>query len=67
VEYLGHVISLGGFGVQKAKVEAILQVFKLVDISWLRTFLGLCNYYQRFVKGFSNIIKLLTRLTHIDQ
>jgi hypothetical protein len=29
--------------------------------------MGLCNYYRKFVKCFSSIGKLLTRLTHIDQ
>jgi hypothetical protein len=28
---------------------------------------SLCNYYQRFVKGFNNIVKPLTQQTHIDQ
>jgi hypothetical protein len=54
-------------GVKKAKVEAISQVPQPIDVNRLRAFLGLCNYYQRFVKGFSSIAKLLTQLMHIDQ
>jgi hypothetical protein len=38
-----------------------------MDVNQLRAFLGLCNYYQRFVKGFNNIPKPLTRLMQIDQ
>jgi hypothetical protein len=53
VECLGCMIYLGELGVQKAKVKMISQVPQLTKISQLRTFLGLCNYYWRFVKGFS--------------
>jgi hypothetical protein len=60
------MIYLDGLGVRKAKVEAISQVSQPIDVSWLQAFLGLYNYYQRFVKGFNNRAKPLTRLTHID-
>ncbi len=53
VEYLGHMIYLGGLGVQKAKVKMISQVFQLTKISQLQKKLGLCNYYWRFIKGFN--------------
>jgi hypothetical protein len=29
--------------------------------------MGLCNYYQRFIKWFNNIIKALTQLMKINQ
>jgi hypothetical protein len=38
MEYLGHMIYLGGLGVQKAKVEAISQVLQLIDVNQLQTF-----------------------------
>jgi hypothetical protein len=63
VEYLGHMIYLGRLEVQKAKVKSISQVPQLINVSWLRVFLSLCNYYWRFVKGFSSIAKPLTWLT----
>ncbi len=66
VEYLGHMIYPGELGVQKAKVESISQVPQPTNVNQLRTFLGLCKYYRRFVKGFNNIAKPLTRLTHIN-
>jgi hypothetical protein len=63
VEYLGHTNYLGGLGVQKAEVEAISQVPQPTNVNRLRAFIGLCNYYQTFVKGFSSIAKPLIRLT----
>jgi len=47
-------------GVQKVKVEAIPHVPQSIDISQLWALMGLCNYYQKFVKGFNNITKPLT-------
>ncbi len=41
----------------EAKVEAISQVPRPTNVRQLRAFLGLCNYYQRFVEGFNNIVK----------
>jgi len=51
---LGYMIYARGLGIQKAKVEAISKVPRPIDhVSWLRAFLGLANYYWKFVKGFS--------------
>jgi hypothetical protein len=61
------MIYLGGVGVQKAEAETISQVPQPIDFSRLQVVLSLCNYYQRFVKGFNNIIKHLTRLIGIYQ
>jgi hypothetical protein len=63
---LGHTNYLGGLGVQKAKVEAISQVPQPTNVNWLYAFLGLCNYYWNFVKGFNSIVKPLIRLTQIN-
>jgi hypothetical protein len=52
--------DLGGLGVQKAKIKAISQVPQPTNGSRLQAFLGLCNYYWRFVEGFNNIAKFLT-------
>jgi hypothetical protein len=66
VEYLGHVIYLGGLGVQQAKVEAIARIPHPVDVSRVRAFMGLTNYYHKYVKGFSAMVKPLNMLK-LDQ
>ncbi len=66
VEYLGHVIYPGGLGVQQAKVEAIACILRPTNVNRVRTFMGLANYYCRYVKGFSATVKPLNMLK-LDQ
>ena len=65
--YLGHMIVPGGLGVQMAKVEALNKIPIPRDVPRLRAFLGLANYYRRFVRNFSVIAKPLTQLTRTGQ
>jgi hypothetical protein len=67
VEYLGHMIYPGGLGMVTSKVEVVMSIPKPRDVSRLQAFLGLCNYYCKFVKTFSAIAKQLTMLTRLDQ
>ena len=52
---------------QQAKVDALQKISALVDVPRFCVFLGLANYYRRFVKNFSLIAKLLTILKSKDQ
>ncbi len=67
MEYLGHVIYPSGLGVQQAKVEAITHIPHRTDVNRVRAFMGLTNYYCRYVKGFSVMAKLLNMLLKLDQ
>jgi hypothetical protein len=65
VEYLDHMIYPGGLGVVANKVEVVMSILKPRDVSRLQAFLGLCNYYHKFVKTFSTIAKPL--IDHVDK
>jgi hypothetical protein len=67
VEYLGHMIYPGGLGMVASKVDVVMSIPRPIDVSRLRAFLGLCNYYRKFVKTFSAIAKPLTMFTRLDQ
>ena len=60
------MITRGGLGVQQVKVEALNRIPIPRDVSKLRAFIGLANYYRRFFRGFSILAKPLTLLTHFD-
>ncbi|XP_059067751.1 uncharacterized mitochondrial protein AtMg00860-like [Cryptomeria japonica] len=63
VLYLGHVISVDGVKVHEEKIQAIRDWPHPQNITKLHGFLGLCAYYKRFVRGFSQLAAPLTNLT----
>ena len=62
VQYLGHTVSLSQVTIDPRKLEAVKSWPRPNDRHQLRSFLGLCTYYRRFIAGFADIAKLLTRL-----
>lgn len=59
VEYLGHRISEGGIHPNEKKKRAILQVPAPRNLQQLRSFLGMVNYYGKFLP---HLASTLTRL-----
>uniref|UniRef100_A0A3B3TFN7 Gypsy retrotransposon integrase-like protein 1 n=1 Tax=Paramormyrops kingsleyae TaxID=1676925 RepID=A0A3B3TFN7_9TELE len=62
VEYLGHVLDGKGVYPSKDKVRAIHEAPAPTDVKELRAFLGLVNYYGRFVPRQSTVLSPLYRL-----
>ncbi|GFX83962.1 retrovirus-related Pol polyprotein from transposon 17.6 [Trichonephila clavipes] len=67
VNYLGHIISAEGVRTDPEKVSAVKNWKRSENLRELRSFLGLCTYYRKFVKGFSNIARPLHKLTESKQ
>jgi hypothetical protein len=61
--YLGHIISAQGVQVHQEKIRAILDWPTPRNVTELRSFFGLCSYYRRFIRGFSQLGAPLTDLT----
>jgi len=60
VDFLGVVLGLKDVKIEEAKARAVLDwpVPKLVKD--IQKFLGLANYYRRFIEGFVKIVRLLS-------
>ena len=67
VTYLGHVIRPGRLEVERRNVVSIERAQPPRNQTELRSFLGMCNVYRRFVKGFAKIAAPLNRKTGKDQ
>ena len=64
---MGHIIYDQGVSVDPTKVEAMLNWEAPKFVTEIRSFLGLAEYYRRFIKGFSRITAPLTKLTRKDE
>ena len=62
--YLGHRITPHGVAPDPKKIKAVSEMKRPSDKSKLRSFLGLCSYYRKFIKSFSKIAFPLSQLTH---
>ena len=61
VKFLGHCVSSKGVFPDPEKV-AVQEAQPPTTVRQVRSFLGFAGYYRRFIKGFSNIAKLLNEL-----
>ena len=66
VEYLGHRIDGMGIHPTEKKVEAIKRAPQPQDVSQLRAFVGLMNYYGKFISQISTLLAPLYKLLEKD-
>lgn len=63
VEYLGHIVSADGIRMDPRKTSAVKDWPKPTNVSDLRKFLGLTNYFRKFIERYSILVAPLTSLT----
>ena len=61
-KYLSLIISNKGLKMDPEKLKAIIKWKHPDNLKDLQSFLGFTNFYRRFIKSFSSIIKPLTAL-----
>jgi ribonuclease HI len=74
VKYLGLIISTKGVSMDPDKVDTVRNWSqekktangRLNNLFEVQQFLGFCNYYRRFIKGYSEVAEPLTRLKKKD-
>ncbi|KAJ8356082.1 hypothetical protein SKAU_G00188760 [Synaphobranchus kaupii] len=62
VEYLGHVIDSEGLHKAPSKTKAIMEAPAPQNVSQLRSYLGLLNYYGKFIPNLSSQLRPLHQL-----
>lgn len=66
-EYLGLHVSADGISVGPERIQAISDWPKPTSLTELRSFLGLLQFFRRFIKEFSAVAFPLTDLTRKDR
>ncbi len=59
VDYLGHVVFPGKLSVAKDKTRAVGKASFSKDLTQMRSFLGACNVYRKFVPNMAKLARLL--------
>jgi len=66
IRFLEVIIGSDGIEMEKEKVERVLSWPKPKNIKDVRKFLGLANYYRRFIKNFARVVRPMNVLTEKD-
>ena len=67
VEYLGHIVDSTGIRATPEKVAAIAQAPAPQNVAQLRSFLGLLNYYRKFLPNLARVVQPLNVLLQKDR
>ena len=63
VEYLGVIVGSGKIRMDPKKVSAMTGWKEPTKKKEVQSFLGFCNFFRRFIRGFSGVARPLTQLT----
>ncbi len=66
-EYLGFVVGNGRLSIPECRVEQFKNFTQPATQSQLRSFLGLLNYYRKFIPHLSDLCSSLTCMTKPSQ
>ena len=67
IRFLGVVIGPNGIEMEREKMEGVLSWPELKNVKDVRKFLGLANYYRRFIKDFARVARPMNMLTRKDE
>jgi len=66
VGFLGVVIGPDGIKMEEKKVKGVLDWLTPKGVKNIQKFLGLVNYYRRFIEGFTSIARPLHNMVKKD-
>ena len=66
IGFLGVIIGSNGIEMEKEKIDEVLSWPEPKNVKDVRKFLGLANYYRRFIKDFAQIARPMNMLMRKD-
>lgn len=63
LKFLGHIVGRNGLKVDPDKVRVVKDWAVPRNRKQVRAFLGLANYFRKFIQGYSSLVAPLTALT----
>ena len=67
IGFLGVIVGSNRIEMEAEKVNRVLSWPQPKNVKDIRKFLGLANYYRRFIKDFAQIARLINVLTQKDE
>ena len=67
VEFLGVIIGPEGIKMEKEKIKEVVEWPTPKSVKEVQKFLGLANFYRRFIKGFATVARPLHDLVKKDK
>jgi hypothetical protein len=65
VKYLGHIVSADGIQPDPSKIKSVTEWPTPKTVHDIRSFLGMANYFRRYIQSFATITEPLVKLTRI--
>jgi ribonuclease HI len=62
IEYCGYIVSSKGITTQLKKIQAIKDWPTPTNVADIRSFLGLCGFYHKFIKNFAKLTLPISEL-----
>jgi len=66
IGFLRIIIGPNGIEIEKEKVNGVLSWLEPKNVKDVRKFLGLANYYKRFIKDFAQVARPINMFTRKD-
>ena len=64
--FLGVILSTEGLRMDPKKVQVVMDWPTPTTLKQVQGFIGFCNFYRRFIKDFSRIVRPIMKLTQKD-
>src|SRR6266498_6095752 len=66
IKFLGHIIGTDKLRTDPENIGKIINCPVPIDVTGVRKFMRLCNYYRKFIKDLSKLLKPLRQLLKKD-